>query len=63
MTTAAAVTGARGVPVGYGLLAASYLLVACGLVWVLRRLARSPLDIRPETPDPQAEAGPRLEAV
>jgi cytochrome d ubiquinol oxidase subunit I len=63
MTTAAAVTGARGIPVGYGLLALTYLCVACGLVWVLRRLARAPLDIRPQTPDVQAEAGPRLEAV
>ena len=43
MTTAQAVTGARGIPVGYGVLAASYLAVACGLVWVLRRLARAPL--------------------
>jgi hypothetical protein len=30
--------------VGYGALAASYVLVACGLVWVLRRLARMPLE-------------------
>jgi cytochrome d ubiquinol oxidase subunit I len=43
MPTAAAVTGAHGIPVGYGALAASYLVVACGLVWVLRRLARAPL--------------------
>ncbi len=44
MTTAEAVTRARGVPVGYGVLAATYLLVACGVVWVLRRLARAPLN-------------------
>ena len=44
MTTAAAVTGAHGVPVGYGLLALSYVAVGCGLAWVLRRLARTPLD-------------------
>jgi cytochrome d ubiquinol oxidase subunit I len=44
MHTADAVTGASGVPVGYGALAASYLVVACGLVWVLRRLARMPLE-------------------
>jgi len=43
MRTADAVTGASGVPVGYGALAASYVVVACGLVWVLRRLARMPL--------------------
>jgi cytochrome d ubiquinol oxidase subunit I len=45
MPTAAAVTGARGVPVGYAALAASYLVVACGVVWVLRRLARAPLEL------------------
>jgi cytochrome bd ubiquinol oxidase subunit I len=45
MPTAAAVTGAHGIPVGYGALAASYLVVACGLLWVLRRLARAPLDL------------------
>ena len=44
MPTAAAVTGAKGIPVGYALLAAGYALIACGLVWVLRRLARAPLD-------------------
>jgi cytochrome d ubiquinol oxidase subunit I len=50
MRTNAAVTGAHGIPIGYGALAASYVLVACGLVWVLRRLARAPLDIPGETP-------------
>ena len=43
MPTAAAVTGAHGIPVGYGALAASYVVVGCGLAWVLRRLARAPL--------------------
>jgi len=50
MRTAAAVTGARGIPVGYGALAASYVVVACGLVWVLRRLSRAPLDLPAEPP-------------
>ena len=45
MPTADAVTGASGIPVGYSVLAASYLAVGCGLVWVLRRLARTPLDL------------------
>jgi cytochrome d ubiquinol oxidase subunit I len=53
MPTSAAVTGAHGIPVGYGALAASYVGVACGLAWVLRRLARAPLDTEP-TPQPQA---------
>jgi cytochrome d ubiquinol oxidase subunit I len=43
MSTAAAVTGAHGIPVGYAILAASYVVVAGGLLWVLRRLARAPL--------------------
>ena len=45
MPTAAAVTGADGIPVGYGALAVTYLVVAGGLFWVLRRLARAPLDL------------------
>jgi cytochrome d ubiquinol oxidase subunit I len=49
MSTAAAVTGAHGIPVGYGTLAASYIVVACGLAWVLRRLARAPLRLVDES--------------
>lgn len=45
MRTNAAVTGASGIPVGYGALAASYVVVGCGLAWVLRRLARRPLEL------------------
>jgi cytochrome d ubiquinol oxidase subunit I len=48
MPTAAAVTGAHGIPVGYGALAASYAVVAVGLAWVLRRLARVPLELPPQ---------------
>jgi cytochrome bd ubiquinol oxidase subunit I len=44
MPTAAAVTGAKGIPVGYALLAGGYALIAAGLVWVLVRLSRAPLD-------------------
>jgi cytochrome d ubiquinol oxidase subunit I len=43
MLTSQAVTGARGIVVGYATLAAVYLGVACGVFWVLRRLARTPL--------------------
>jgi cytochrome d ubiquinol oxidase subunit I len=50
MPTADAVTGAPGIPVGYATLALTYLGVACGVAWVLRRLARAPLDL---TGDPQ----------
>jgi cytochrome bd ubiquinol oxidase subunit I len=48
MPTAAAITGAHGIPVGYAALASAYLLVGCGLAWVLRRIARAPLDVPPE---------------
>ncbi|HWB23083.1 MAG TPA: cytochrome ubiquinol oxidase subunit I [Gaiellaceae bacterium] len=43
MRTSQAVTGASGVPVGYGTLAAVYLGLAVGIGWVLVRLARAPL--------------------
>jgi cytochrome d ubiquinol oxidase subunit I len=56
MPTDAAVTGAHGIPVGYAALAGAYLVVGCGLAWVLRRLARAPLDFAPD-------AGPSLEAA
>jgi cytochrome d ubiquinol oxidase subunit I len=45
MPTADAVTGASGIPIGYGTLVVTYLAVAAGVVWILRRLARMPLDI------------------
>ncbi len=43
MLTSEAVTGAGGIVVGYTALALVYLGVACGVVWILRRLARVPL--------------------
>jgi cytochrome d ubiquinol oxidase subunit I len=45
MRTSEAVTGAGGIPVGYATLAIVYLGVAAAVVWILRRLARAPLDI------------------
>jgi cytochrome d ubiquinol oxidase subunit I len=45
MRTSDAVTGAGGVPVGYATLALVYLGVAIGVVWILRRLARSPMPV------------------
>jgi cytochrome d ubiquinol oxidase subunit I len=44
MRTSAAVTGARGIPVAYGTLVAVYVCLAVAVVWVLRRIARAPLD-------------------
>jgi cytochrome d ubiquinol oxidase subunit I len=59
MTTGQAVTGAGGIPVGYGALVVTYLAVACGVAWILRRLARMPLQMpgadappTPSTPQP-----------
>jgi cytochrome bd ubiquinol oxidase subunit I len=44
MQTKDAVTGASGIPVGYLALIAVYLALIVGVVWGLRRLARSPLE-------------------
>jgi cytochrome bd ubiquinol oxidase subunit I len=43
MLNSQAVTGAGGLPVGYGTLVVVYIAVACAVVWILRRLARAPL--------------------
>jgi cytochrome d ubiquinol oxidase subunit I len=45
MRTEEAVTGASGIPVGYGVLAAVYLVVAGGVYWILRRLAAMELKV------------------
>src|SRR5215467_11553725 len=47
MRTSAAVTGAYGIPIGYGTLSLVYLLLAGALAWTLRRLAAAPLDPSP----------------
>jgi cytochrome d ubiquinol oxidase subunit I len=44
MRTTDAVTGAPGIPVGYATLALTYLGVACGVAWTLRRLSQAPLE-------------------
>ncbi|MDO8184568.1 cytochrome ubiquinol oxidase subunit I [Conexibacter sp. JD483] len=43
MRVDAAVTGAGGVPVGYGLLALVYVGLLAALAWILRRLSKMPL--------------------
>jgi cytochrome bd ubiquinol oxidase subunit I len=43
MRTAQAVTGARGIPVGYGVLVAVYVALAAALGWLLHRFSRVPL--------------------
>jgi cytochrome d ubiquinol oxidase subunit I len=60
MRTEQAVTGANGIPVGLATLAVVYLLLAGLVVWVLRRLARTPLEapIEPLPPEPPPDAAP-----
>jgi cytochrome d ubiquinol oxidase subunit I len=45
MRTAAAVTGAGGVPIGYATLVVVYVGLLAAVVWMLRRLARAPLEL------------------
>ncbi len=54
MLTSEAVTGAGGIPVGYATLALVYVGVAGGVVWILRRLARMPMDAPPPSPSAAA---------
>jgi cytochrome bd ubiquinol oxidase subunit I len=59
MTTAQSVTGAGGIPVGYGALVITYLAVAGALVWILWRLAKMPLDPpSADVPPPSTTAQP-----
>jgi cytochrome d ubiquinol oxidase subunit I len=55
MRTSQAVTGAGGLPIGYATLAIVYLGVALAVVWILRRLARAPLQL-PGGPPPAVAA-------
>jgi cytochrome bd ubiquinol oxidase subunit I len=45
MRTSEAVTGAQGIPIGYGTLVAVYLGLGGSLAWMLRRLGRVPLEV------------------
>ncbi|HET6173373.1 MAG TPA: cytochrome ubiquinol oxidase subunit I [Gaiellales bacterium] len=53
MRTSEAVTGAGGIPVGYVTLALVYTGLVVAVVWLLRRLARAPMDL----PEPLAASG------
>jgi cytochrome d ubiquinol oxidase subunit I len=44
MRTEQAVTGAEGIPVGYGALVAVYVGLAAVVAWLLLRMARRPLE-------------------
>ncbi|HEU5194983.1 MAG TPA: cytochrome ubiquinol oxidase subunit I, partial [Methylomirabilota bacterium] len=45
MRTAEAVTGARGIPIGYGTLVAVYIGLAGAVAWLLVRFSRVPVDV------------------
>jgi cytochrome d ubiquinol oxidase subunit I len=51
MRTRDAVTGAGGIVVGYGTLVVVYAGLAAAVVWMLRRLARAPLDVAAPPPE------------
>jgi cytochrome d ubiquinol oxidase subunit I len=55
MRTSQAVTGARGVPVGYGTLVLVYVLLIVAVAWVLWRLARKPLELEPSLSAAEAD--------
>jgi cytochrome d ubiquinol oxidase subunit I len=44
MRTNEAVTNAGGIPVGYATLVIVYVALGAAVVWVLRRIARAPLE-------------------
>jgi cytochrome bd ubiquinol oxidase subunit I len=48
MRTSEAVTGASGIPVGYATLAVVYAVLLVAVIWILRRLARAPLELESE---------------
>ena len=48
MRTEQAVTGAAGIPVGYATLVVVYAALIVAVAWILRRLARVPLEIDDE---------------
>ena len=57
MRTSQAVTGASGIPVGYGTLVVVYIVLAGAVAWILRRLAHRPLDAPvPPAAIPEAHA-------
>jgi cytochrome d ubiquinol oxidase subunit I len=60
MRTEQAVTGADGIVVGYGVLAAVYLGLVAAVWWILRRLARAPLG---GGGDPQPTGGTAAEGT
>jgi cytochrome d ubiquinol oxidase subunit I len=52
MRVSQAVTGARGIPFGDGLLVLVYVALAVAVAWLLRRFSRVPLDSAGDAPSP-----------
>jgi cytochrome d ubiquinol oxidase subunit I len=52
MRVSQAVTGARGVPIGDGVLVLVYVALAVAVAWLLRRFSRVPLDSAGDAPSP-----------
>ena len=57
MRTSEAITNAGGIPVGYGTLVLVYLGLIGAVIWMLRRLARVPLEIPAESQPLVAHGG------
>jgi cytochrome d ubiquinol oxidase subunit I len=57
MRTSEAVTGASGIPVGYATLALVYAGLVVAVVWLLRRLARAPMELPEATLSPVGGEG------
>jgi cytochrome d ubiquinol oxidase subunit I len=60
MRTAQAVTGAAGIPIGYGTLVAVYVGLGAGVAWMLHRFSRVPLPDgleQPSSPNALDRAG------
>jgi cytochrome d ubiquinol oxidase subunit I len=55
MRTSQAVTGARGIPVGYGTLVLVYALLVAAVAWILWRLARKPVEFLPRAPTAEVD--------
>jgi len=52
MRTSEAVTGAEGIPIGYGTLVVVYIGLATAVAWMLRRLSHIPLESGGDGPEP-----------
>ena len=59
MRPSEAVTGAEGIPIGYGTLVVVYIALYAAVVWILRRISRAPREPAVEEPEPPPTPGAR----